>query len=125
MRPLKVMIVEDEKDLLNLYKEALPKSWTLDCFDNAREAAAKYSAHSDYDLVVTDINMAMKSGEGLIYDIKYVNPSQKIIVLSGHIGDLKLRDSFNVKIFQKPWDIRQIVDVYNNWESDTSITAKD
>ena len=75
-----------------------------------------YTANANYDLVVTDIKMAHKTGEGLVYDIKYVNPEQKVIILSGHIGELNLPEYFGVKVFQKPWDIRNIIDVYNSWE---------
>ena len=115
------MIVEDEPDLVQIYKTLLPKDWTIDFFDNARDASAHYTAKSDYDLVITDIQMAHKSGEGLIYDIDYINPSQKIIVVSGHISELNLeglRSSANVKVFQKPWDIRNVSDVLNNWHTD-------
>jgi len=111
------MIVEDEPDLIRLYKELLPKDWTVDAFDNARSAVAHYSTHSDYDLVVTDLSMAHKQGEGLIYDIKYVNPFQKIIVLSGHTGDLNVPEHFQVRVFQKPWDIRQVTEVLKDWDS--------
>jgi DNA-binding NtrC family response regulator len=118
-RPLRIMIVEDEPDLLSLYKEVLPSDWIIDSFDNARSAAHQYTADSNYDLVITDLRMNQKHGEGLIYDIKYINPAQRIIVLSGHTGDLNLRSFFQVKVFQKPWDIRNVIAILNKWDEDT------
>lgn len=120
LQPLKIMIVEDETDLRLLYREVLPKDWKIDFFDNAREAAIHFTAKSSYDLVITDLKMNTKTGEGLIYDIKYINPHQKIIVVSGHIDDLNIPKEFRVKVFEKPWDIRKVIDVFNNWDQTPS-----
>src|ERR1700735_2877466 len=94
---LKVMIVEDEYFLRELYKKLLPKEWEIEYFDNSRSASIQYNENSNFDLVITDLVMAPKNAEGLIFDIKYINPAQKIIVVSGFIGDLNLPEKFNVK----------------------------
>ncbi len=113
---MKIMIVEDEAELLELYKAALPHDWTIDCYLDSHEAAMKYTSTSGYDLVVTDLKMACKNGEGLIFDIKYINPEQKVIVISGHSEELHVPEKFHIKVFDKPWDIRNIIPILQSWQ---------
>ena len=116
---LSLMIIEDDADLLETYKDAIPTNWSGVFFSDARSALLHYSSKPQYDLILTDLEMSPKNGESLIFDIKYLNPFQKIIVLSGDASGLNLPQKFNVQIFQKPWNIQNITRVFSNWDQDT------
>ena len=106
---MKIMMVDDEPELIDLLCELLPSTWRIDKFNDARSAGEHYQDHQNYDLVITDFKMAPKSGEGLIFDIKYINPAQKIIVVTGDPSGLNLPEKFKIQIFQKPANMKSFV----------------
>ena len=104
------MIVDDNIETLKILNDLLvTMNVSVAKFDNARAAAQHYSNNPNYDLVITDFNMDGKNGEGLIFDIKYANPNQKIFLLTGDSGNLNLPEDFKVLVFQKGDGIKPII----------------
>lgn len=102
------MIVEDSPSTIKLYKDQAKDHYDIDFFEDARTALNHYK-NTKYDLVITDLMLPLKSGEGLIFDIKYVNPYQKIAVISGSPGYLKLKEYDNIHVFEKPIKICNVI----------------
>lgn len=109
MKKLKIMIIEDSPATLSRYKGELDGFYEVDYFPDARSALHRYSG-AGYDLVVTDVMLPFKSGESLIFDMKYINPYQKIVVISGALETLNLKQDHGVLVFQKPMSIKAVVD---------------
>ncbi len=110
---MRIMIVEDDKMLLESYFEQLTDNGhQVIGFSNASDALIFYRRNaSNFDLVVTDLAMPRKSGEGLIFDLAYMNPKQKIAVVTGNAETLNIPDRFSVSVFEKPLGILEIVNL--------------
>jgi len=105
------MIVEDNEDLIKLYQEEVDElNIKGEYFNDGRSAVDHYrSSDQSYDLIITDVRMPMKSGEGLVFDIKTMNPKQKIAAVTAYPGDLNLPATFDVKIYEKPISLYDVL----------------
>ncbi len=79
-----VVIVDDEVDLLMIYKRALEMSGLIvSAFADPLNALDEFKANSSkYDLVMTDIRMPNIDGYKLTNIIKKVNPNVKVIFVT-------------------------------------------
>lgn len=85
-----IMLVEDNKAVLDLGRSILSElGYVLITATNGKEALDAFRKHrEEIDLVITDIVMPEMGGEELSREIKNLNPSVKIIALSGYpLGD--------------------------------------
>jgi YesN/AraC family two-component response regulator len=85
--PIKVMVVDDEKDILRIIKrdlEANNNTFTVDIFSSSEQALQAFEGHpSDYyDLILTDIRMPRMNGFELYRRIKEKNPASKIAFIT-------------------------------------------
>ena len=85
--PIKVMVVDDERDILRIIKrdlEANNNTFTVDIFSSSEQALQAFEGHpSDYyDLILTDIRMPKMNGFELYRRIKEKNPSMKIAFIT-------------------------------------------
>ncbi len=78
----KVLVVDDDKVLQNSVKEALVyHSFVVDVANNGKEAL--HAVYKDkYDLVVMDVNMPEMDGISALTEIKKVDPSVIVIILT-------------------------------------------
>lgn len=84
-----IIIIDDEMDLLMVYKRALEMSGlTVSAFADPLNALDEFRAnYSKYDLVMTDIRMPNMNGYKLTNQIKKINPRVKIIfVTAQHVS---------------------------------------
>src|SRR3954467_8603831 len=106
---MKILIVEDEHEVLEFYAEALQEEATVECFDNPKEAYRRFiEGPRDFDLVIVDQFLPEKTGEAFIFDIKQLNPSQAIVVISASASEVKTPANFGVELLQKPVSGRQL-----------------
>ena len=85
--PIKVMVVDDERDILRIIKrdlEANNNTFTVDIFYSSEQALQAFEGHpSDYyDLILTDIRMPKMNGFELYRRIKEKNPAMKIAFIT-------------------------------------------
>jgi YesN/AraC family two-component response regulator len=85
--PIKVMVVDDERDILRIIKrdlEANNNTFTVDIFSSSEQALQAFEGHpSDYyDLILTDIRMPKMNGFELYRRIKEKNPAMKIAFIT-------------------------------------------
>ena len=80
----RVLVVDDDKVLQNSVKEAhLFHNFTVDVANNGKEALlAVYK--EKYDLVVMDVNMPEMDGISALTEIKKVDPSVIVIILTAY-----------------------------------------
>ncbi len=103
---MKVLVIEDEKDLLKDIKKYLEvENLLVEAIDGYRQAIDKIAAN-EYDCIVIDINLPDGSGFDIINELKKQNSKAGIIIISArHSLDDKLKglnlgsDDYLVKPF--------------------------
>ncbi len=85
--PVKLMVVDDERDILRIIKrdlEANNNTFKVDVFQSGELALQAFNSHPKdyYDLILTDIRMPKMSGFELYRRIKEKNPSIKIAFIT-------------------------------------------
>ncbi len=84
--PPRIMIVDDESDILSVIKRGLESKndFMVDTFSKADDAIENFQNHPPdyYDLVITDIRMPKVNGFELYRRIKDTNPNMKIAFIT-------------------------------------------
>jgi YesN/AraC family two-component response regulator len=86
--PIKLMVVDDEKDILRVIKRDLEannnNTFKVDTFYSSELAIQAFDSHPKdyYDLILTDIRMPKINGFELYRRIKEKNPSMKIAFIT-------------------------------------------
>jgi DNA-binding NtrC family response regulator len=121
-----IVIIDDEMDLLIVYKKALELSGLIvSAFVDPFKALDEFKVnYSKYDLVMSDIRMPGMDGYELINQFKKINPNVKVIFVTAQDiskSDIasKLNDGVSIdEIITKPVsldELNQIVQsVINN-----------
>jgi len=76
----KVLIVEDEKNLLELYRMELEEEGYSVATAESGEAALRVSEEFQPDLVVLDIKLGEEEGLRVLSDLKYQNRERPVIL---------------------------------------------
>jgi len=88
---MKVLIVEDEEDLQSILIEFLAKEqYSYDAVSTYRDASEKIALF-EYDCILLDINLPDGNGFKLLDELKEVNKTEGVIIISA-------RDSIDDKI---------------------------
>jgi YesN/AraC family two-component response regulator len=88
IRPIKLMVVDDEKDILRIIKRDLEannnNTFKVDTFYSSELAIQAFDSRPKdyYDLILTDIRMPKINGFELYRRIKEKNPSMKIAFIT-------------------------------------------
>jgi|GEM_PF-2300687 len=113
-KPLNVLYVEDDikirENYLKVFKELFAY---IEIAENGKIGLDRYTA-SNYDLVITDINMPIMNGIEMIKHILDIDPEQSIIVTSAHDESqylLQLIDLGIEKFLIKPIDFPKLITV--------------
>jgi len=76
----KVLIVEDEKNLLELYRMELEEEGYSVATAESGEAALRVSEEFQPDLVVLDLKLGEEEGLRVLSDLKYQNRERPVIL---------------------------------------------
>ena len=88
---MKILVVEDETDLLDVLVDFLSKEkYSYDAVTTYREASEKVELY-DYDCILLDINLPDSNGFKLLDDLHAINKVEGVIIISA-------RDSIDDKI---------------------------
>ncbi len=84
MKPIRVLLVDDESDLVSTLAERLElrgmqAEWVTTC-----EAACNKLQHQTYDVAVLDVKLPGMSGLELKHNMAPLAPSLKFIFMTGH-----------------------------------------
>jgi CheY-like chemotaxis protein len=85
-RMAKVLLVEDDNDVMLIFKKALEKQgYTVRAFSNPHDALEHFKANpSLYDLLLTDIKMQNMSGFELARRLKELNPETRLLFTTAY-----------------------------------------
>jgi DNA-binding response OmpR family regulator len=113
LKTLKVLLVEDEKKLAMLLKNAIGDSFlSFNICSNGEEGLQAYKQLSP-DIIITDIMMPIKDGLAMAQDIRSINTDIPIIILSAISETNKLLHAIDigvVKYFIKPFDPDELLE---------------
>ena len=116
LKTLKILIVEDEKRIAQLLKDAIS-----DCFfsvviaKDGIEGLKKFKTFKP-DIIITDIMMPLCDGLDMTIKIKELDSFIPIIILSAHSDKEKLLKAIDVgisKYFIKPFDPEEVIEHIN------------
>ncbi|MEO9294729.1 MAG: response regulator [Nitrososphaera sp.] len=130
---MKILIAEDEKDVLSAYQVALSAAGHElvtsengeDCINLYRQHFEQFKNSQDrqrapFDVVLLDYRMPKKDGMEVAKEILALYPRQRIIFASAHVKETLL-DSVKqlnrvVELMQKPFGIKALIDTVEDKE---------
>jgi DNA-binding response OmpR family regulator len=116
LKTLKILIVEDEKRLAQLLKEAISDHFfSIVIAKDGKEGLKKFKTFKP-DIIITDIMMPLCDGLDMTIQIKELDAFIPIIILSAHSDKEKLLKAIDVgisKYFIKPFDPDDLIEHIN------------
>jgi DNA-binding NtrC family response regulator len=108
------MIIDDEIDITNLFKDILTNAgYEVDCFNDPLKALAECNInHNKYVLIISDVRMPAMSGIELVKKISEIDDKIKVILMTAFdvTGD-ELKEVKIEKFLNKPIYINKLVDI--------------
>jgi DNA-binding NtrC family response regulator len=113
-----VLLVDDDIDLSKSVIDLFdPEKYTFHHLDDGRETARYVTDHKDkIDLVLLDVNLPSCSGLDLLRNIKKIDDSLPVIVISGFISTENAMEAMRDGAYEyitKPFEIEKLIDAVN------------
>ena len=86
---LRILIVEDERDVLDMLQEVLARAGHRVIAAPDGKAGLACFQRQPFDIVLTDLNMPGISGFDLATGIKKINQSMPVLLLTGWAGEFE------------------------------------
>jgi DNA-binding NtrC family response regulator len=107
MSKLKIMIVDDEVDICNLFRDALQVAgYEVRAFTDPTEALEDFSLHNEeYGVIITDVRMPEMSGIELIKRVNQINKNVKVFLMTAfelkneELQELRMNEFLNKPIY--------------------------
>ena len=126
----RILLVEDEASIRRVLSSILSeedKNYQIEEATNGQEAIEKIKKNK-YDLVLCDIKMPKKDGLEVLLEAKELDPSIRIVMISGH-GDLETAvQAMKMGAFDyiaKPPDLNRLLTTVRKALSDSDILQKE
>jgi len=116
-----IAIIDDEKDLLFVYKKALElQRLKVVTFDDSSVALNELKVrYKKYSMILVDIRMPKVNGYQFINEIKSIDPFIKTILMSAYdVSELEVQDNLNKgviidSILHKPFSLIKLINTVN------------
>lgn len=110
----KVLVVDDEKILLELLSDILKSVGSeVIAVNNPLEALEIYKQNPDIDLVMLDVIMPGKGGLEVYDELKNINPEIKVVFMSGYTKNAQINtyvdNNDKVEFINKPYMVADVV----------------
>lgn len=108
-----LLILDDEREVLNALNRVLRKHFQLYLFSDANEAVGFYQDNPHIPLILTDMRMPIMDGATFLGKIIDINPHCKRFLLTGH-ADINLtvtavNEGKISHYFAKPWNNEELI----------------
>lgn len=113
-----VLLVDDEIDILNLFKEVLSVNGiNARAFTNPELALEELEEnHAKYKLVISDIRMSPISGFEFIKKLRVIDPRIKVVLMTAfEIEANQLKEVHTDEFFNKPIEIDNLVQLVKRY----------
>jgi len=113
-KPIKVLLVDDEKGIRFLLSEVLlDRGFEVSLAKDGQESLEKLE-NNHFDLVITDINMPRLDGVSMLKSMRRTGREEKIIIMTGNPSDQRLMDKDLPRVItrlDKPFGIEKFLNV--------------
>ncbi|MEI8216292.1 MAG: sigma-54 dependent transcriptional regulator [Eubacteriales bacterium] len=112
MRKNRVLIAEDEENILNLLERLLKKNGYITYGANNGKKALEIAKSNEIDIVITDIRMPEMDGIELIKEIKKMDPCIEVIVMTAFASVDTAIEAVRIgarDYIRKPFDIDEVI----------------
>lgn len=108
---LKLLILDDEREILNALKRVFFRDYEVSCFEEGNEALAAMS-EKEFAVIISDMRMPHMDGATFLAKAKELSPGSKRILLTGY-SDMEstvkaVNDGAIFSYVNKPWDNNEI-----------------
>src|SRR2546430_989316 len=106
----RILIIDDDAQIRDLLNDFLSEKYDCTEASSAEDALAVLN-QSDFDLVLSDINMGGISGLDLVPHVRELAPETVVVMISGQQGIETAIESMHVGAFDyitKPFDLRHV-----------------
>lgn len=95
-----ILLIDDEEEITKLYIRLLTsRGWQVVAFNNSIKALEYYKSDpTKWDIVITDQTMPSMQGDELARNILKINPSQKIVLMTGYSEYINREQALNLGI---------------------------
>ncbi len=108
----KILLVDDEQNVLNALRRELKSYYEIETFDNPLKALAR-CRETQFDLVVADYKMPDINGLEFLKDFGQLQPDAPRLLLSGEVDINSLIRIINethiYRFLAKPWDQNELL----------------
>ena len=118
---MRILVVEDERLIIELYKRHL-KAHSLTFYNDIATASIAMSASkhqaNEFDLVVTDLMQPNSSGFELL-ERQFLSVGRPVIIVSGFIRKelvLRAREKPNLHVLEKPIDWQHFLTLIESYD---------
>ncbi|MGB0003882.1 MAG: response regulator [Nitrososphaeraceae archaeon] len=118
MSKLKIMIVDDEVDICNLFRDALQVAgYDVRPFTDPTEALEDFRLHNEeYGVIITDIRMPEMSGIELIKRVNQINKNVKVFLMTAfELKNEELQELRMNEFLNKPIYTQQLVEMVKRY----------
>ena len=103
----RILLVDDEQNVLNALKRELEEVYEIEAFSNPADALRRCS-EINFDLVVSDYQMPEMNGIDFLMQFGKLQPDASRLILSGQADSGVLANAINethiYRFIDKPWD---------------------
>ena len=110
------MIIDDEIDITNLFKEVLINAgYQVEGFNDPLKALDECNInHEEYALIISDVRMPKMSGIELVKKISEIDNNIKVILMTAFdVTGEELKEVKIQKFLNKPINLKKLVDIVN------------
>lgn len=108
----KIMIIDDELDILDVLERYLSKKYIVDTFTNPNDALSA-AKETKYDLILSDVMMPQVSGFDILTQLKKYNDNIKVVLMTAYDSDDKKEKAEQLKAdkyLEKPFPSLSVVE---------------
>ena len=113
----KILIVDDNVDMLNFFKKALEKEgYSTILAEDGKKALDILKTHNGVDLILSDVKMPNKSGLDVLKEVREKYPDVKIILITGYAQVeeyLQAMEQGAYEYLTKPIRVNDLIDCVN------------
>ena len=109
----RILVVDDEKEILKFLETALSVSGYEAILADSADTAMEKVVEGKVDLLLTDIRMPGGSGFDLKSLTELVSEGLPVVMMSGQIDAYKDYENTSVVFLQKPFSIKELQEAIN------------